>query len=473
MPLFLDTAKEEKQSKTLSQFSFLPCLGIAFYRLNAWAVIPLESGTKWVEPYVLEIAAQMIAVLLLMLFDNRARYSARTMRTVIILAVALMTIGALIIFSSSYIPAISSGSKGLIDFGFILRGFGSGALLLGFGRYVCSIPPKYSILYIAAGGTLFGIFTQILPILPLDAFNTVAVMLPLASCFCLLSSLERLMTLPEARMTEEPFNAHGFPFDLFFLLIFCVFASTLVRIITPADTLFESAVYGIVWPVIYALIFLVFLFWVLVLKRDNPDILLPILMLVIFLGLFFFSSFQAINFDLATSFMYATRRTISIFSWVFLATTIYRFNLSRILYFGFGNILLAQIPSIVSHFFSQAGTSVQLQNADLVRNIIITIMAVTLVLATVLVIFRRQRTVETTKVSDADEAVRLLAKQYRLSPREAEVTLLLARGYTLPQISKALFISLDTVRSHSKNIYRKLAIHKKEELVELIEQSSM
>jgi DNA-binding NarL/FixJ family response regulator len=47
----------------------------------------------------------------------------------------------------------------------------------------------------------------------------------------------------------------------------------------------------------------------------------------------------------------------------------------------------------------------------------------------------------------------------RLTPREAEVLQLLARGCTYSQIGDRLGVSLHTVESHVKNVYRKLEVH--------------
>lgn len=63
-----------------------------------------------------------------------------------------------------------------------------------------------------------------------------------------------------------------------------------------------------------------------------------------------------------------------------------------------------------------------------------------------------------------------LALKAGLTEREAEVFELLARGYTLPGVSEALSISLNTVRSHSKSIYRKLGIDSKQSLIVAVER---
>lgn len=63
----------------------------------------------------------------------------------------------------------------------------------------------------------------------------------------------------------------------------------------------------------------------------------------------------------------------------------------------------------------------------------------------------------------------LVRRAYRLSAREAEVMELIARGNTVARIAEQLIVSENTIRTHSKRIYTKLNIHKRQELVELIE----
>ena len=58
---------------------------------------------------------------------------------------------------------------------------------------------------------------------------------------------------------------------------------------------------------------------------------------------------------------------------------------------------------------------------------------------------------------------------YCLSDRETEVVGLVVRGNTVARIAELLFISENTVRTHTKRIYNKLGVHKKQELIELVE----
>lgn len=56
-------------------------------------------------------------------------------------------------------------------------------------------------------------------------------------------------------------------------------------------------------------------------------------------------------------------------------------------------------------------------------------------------------------------------EEYYLSTREKEVLNLLAEGNNYQQIADQLFISVDTVRHHIKNIYKKLHVHSQSEAV--------
>lgn len=65
--------------------------------------------------------------------------------------------------------------------------------------------------------------------------------------------------------------------------------------------------------------------------------------------------------------------------------------------------------------------------------------------------------------------VACVQQAFGLSAREAEVMGHLARGKTVARVAEELIISENTVRMHSKRIYAKLNVHKKQELIDLVE----
>ena len=57
------------------------------------------------------------------------------------------------------------------------------------------------------------------------------------------------------------------------------------------------------------------------------------------------------------------------------------------------------------------------------------------------------------------------APEVPLSPREAEVLELIARGYSYAEIAQLKSVSMHTVQTHIKNLYAKLAVHSRSEAV--------
>jgi DNA-binding NarL/FixJ family response regulator len=54
--------------------------------------------------------------------------------------------------------------------------------------------------------------------------------------------------------------------------------------------------------------------------------------------------------------------------------------------------------------------------------------------------------------------------EYNLTAREKDILQLLIRGYSYKEIASSLRISVETLNSHIKNIYRKLDVHSRSEL---------
>lgn len=89
---------------------------------------------------------------------------------------------------------------------------------------------------------------------------------------------------------------------------------------------------------------------------------------------------------------------------------------------------------------------------------------------------------EITVLGDADQqktlsedvlvmACQKLAQGKGLSARETEVFVLFSQGRSTPYIRDVLHISKNTVDSHAKNIYRKLEVHSRQELINLVHES--
>ena len=69
------------------------------------------------------------------------------------------------------------------------------------------------------------------------------------------------------------------------------------------------------------------------------------------------------------------------------------------------------------------------------------------------------------------EYCRRVKRRYGLTNRESDVLKLILRGQFVPQMAEALCVSENTVRSHCKTLYRKLGVHSRQQLFDLVESA--
>lgn len=69
-----------------------------------------------------------------------------------------------------------------------------------------------------------------------------------------------------------------------------------------------------------------------------------------------------------------------------------------------------------------------------------------------------------------DAALHSLAERHGLTAREREILGLLARGHSGKSIMERLTISANTVKTHTRHIYKKIDVHSQQELIDLVEE---
>ncbi len=67
------------------------------------------------------------------------------------------------------------------------------------------------------------------------------------------------------------------------------------------------------------------------------------------------------------------------------------------------------------------------------------------------------------------QALEELARTYGLTAREVQTASYVSKGYSLEKTAELLGISINTVRTHMRSIYGKLAIHSRQELIDLLD----
>ncbi len=68
---------------------------------------------------------------------------------------------------------------------------------------------------------------------------------------------------------------------------------------------------------------------------------------------------------------------------------------------------------------------------------------------------------------DIDERLHAL-DEYLLTNRELEMVSFLSQGYTLSKVAAKMYISKSTAQTHAKSIYRKIGVHSKDDLIDVL-----
>ena len=75
-------------------------------------------------------------------------------------------------------------------------------------------------------------------------------------------------------------------------------------------------------------------------------------------------------------------------------------------------------------------------------------------------------------VEDVSEILAAMADAHGLSEREGEVLGLLYRGNTQKKIAERLFLSVSSVQTYAKSLYRKLGVHSRQELIDMVNEAA-
>ncbi|MDR0515203.1 MAG: LuxR C-terminal-related transcriptional regulator [Coriobacteriaceae bacterium] len=169
--------------------------------------------------------------------------------------------------------------------------------------------------------------------------------------------------------------------------------------------------------------------------------------------------------------------TFNVLIWILLGEVSFTFRLSSVMVFGIGwgmvtlGVLLGsaagQLIFLSSPFSPQALS-------------LIALLATLAILVSYMFVFKERDLEELVKPEDETNAalsrqprfqvrIRQIAEEYRLSPKETEITILFAKGRSSTRIQEDLFLSRGTVTTHLRHIYQKLGVHDRQELLDLIE----
>lgn len=496
-------ARFAPRGATIVQAS-LTILGICLFRLSAWSIFGSSYLGATDEAFMYSRLAQLASTLLIMAVSLKTARLPRALPSITVAAATLVMVVC------SLLCMGRPGSDPLFITARIAHGAASSVLILGWGAHTCATEPRLACTWTALAFSLYGIATFALQGAPSGLTDALMVVSPLASGLMLLPCIARHSPEP-ARPVERGRNPlPRSEWGPILLLLACSVVCSITAIFITVDytgiTTYTSNVFRLVSFCVIAAIFCI---WTYVLKRDDPDRLWPVFSCVIFFGLLGYSSFSFANQASSTSFMQATQDCLMLFAWVYVSGLAYRQGLPRIFAFGLGTILYMRtdLPATIIHRLVPGIGSGTGEGAAVALSFA---MAAVLIVYTIVLLCRpsfskqgpagnaseapsiprpsscvrrtREARQETGKrkgeptvagagtVGSGPRRDLSWLDAFSLTAREVQVVDLLLRGHTLPSIGERLGVSLNTARWYAKNIYRKLGIHRKTELIALAEQ---
>lgn len=472
MPLAASKRQRSALFAAFTGLSFAPIAGIAMHRLADWSLFTggmadYDTGAKFAARVL-----QVCTLILIAALDRKVTYSERAIRNAVILAAAGAA-ATTALFLMVPDPTLRLACAGL-------RGVFQTMMMVGWGYYLCSVDTRQSAFALTGAFAFSGVISWLCSFFPAIVIKALAIVATPLGALCLLYELSR----SGAPAADEPLTRAALsrlPVMLLLLLGVCTLIGVFVHALVPTNKIQLGNEYQWLTTGVYLLIFAAFCLWIVPLGRPDPERLLPIFPVVILGGLVCYTSFIGQWPILAMDVLTATQNCTIVFCWLATAIVVHQRCLPRIFSFCVANVVFAEPITL-----SIAMRGILNPTGHVVGSL--SAIAVTLVLALVLVVLTAAllygEALKTAhKASDADSlpaptppadpliaAIATMADDYALTMREQEVALHLARGRTFPETAETLGVSLDTVRTHVKCLYRKTGVHKKGRLIELIDE---
>lgn len=130
-------------------------------------------------------------------------------------------------------------------------------------------------------------------------------------------------------------------------------------------------------------------------------------------------------------------------------------------------------------YCGQFAINIALQWVSEFDNVLLVVAVVLLALSLVILLITQTRTIANQsnvivveeKFAEPNRA--LLVNRYGLTEREFDVLALLSKGNSIKRIAELLVVSESTIKFHRTNIYRKLGVNSKQELIDLVNNNVM
>jgi DNA-binding CsgD family transcriptional regulator len=352
----------------------------------------------------------------------------------------------------------------------IITGIALGALFLGWGEIFRRMPPLNSPAAIIASFTLAALIFLLVLSLPPTAARIVTVALPLLAGLTLaqlLYNAGRPLLLEPLPLDKSRFLIKAI-LSVGILMLAEAFVCKLFLRVEPIVDLYR-------WVFIAATLAALLVLGIGLLFTQQADFGF-VYRMILFITAFIFLALPLLETpsflgDVVSLSPYCMFQMLI---WVILARTASTFRLSSITLFGFG-WGAATAGVLAGDFLGSLLKPYCLADSTLMG--IATLACAGAILFSYFFIFDEKAIIRLTSLKKdtgtTHQPFRMrceeVARLYSLTPKETEVMILLAKGRSNPRIQEELNISSGTANTHLTRIYKKLDVHDKQSLIDLLD----
>lgn len=200
-----------------------------------------------------------------------------------------------------------------------------------------------------------------------------------------------------------------------------------------------------------------------------------IIAIIYFMGVMLVIPFNSAFSYLGTGTITAELNCFEILLWIILVAVVSQERISPILVFGLYFIFLKALPTlagrvVVPWLVDSFGWSTQ------EYSVVLVIVMALMLMGSVFVFLNAQAIKNASQASGQipnqvprNDICAQIAAEASLSPREVEVLSYVSKGYSTKRIAEMLVVSQGTVQTHVKNMYRKIGVHTKQELIDIVD----
>lgn len=189
-------------------------------------------------------------------------------------------------------------------------------------------------------------------------------------------------------------------------------------------------------------------------------------------GLFIIIPFSAEWSHIGISVIVAELSCFEILLYIVLLLMIRTTHSSSLLVFGLAFVLLKVVPTLMQRLLvPYLAEAIDLADYNYSTMLIV---AVDLVVISGAFLYFNHQTMRRAYLLNYNSEItkeyicQVIGEESSLSKRETEILTMMAQGNSLKRISETLFLAPGTIQGYSKTLYRKLGIHSKQDLIDLV-----